>query len=175
MNASRFSTDNAFKIGLNTAPTTLEPFIPKNQNPCKNRYAITIAGKVLPNFNNGTCKILNMKLCTQLIKKNTVITIAAGIKASKDLATVGGTPAGSFITQPFLSILANIVTATSATIIPRNNPFEPTQSSGTQETSYVISLPFGVKVLENGVTIKNATRPVTEACIASISNSLPKL
>ena len=61
--ASRFSTDNAFKIGLNTAPTTLEPFIPKNQNPCKNRYAITIAGKVLPNFNNGTCKILNMKLC----------------------------------------------------------------------------------------------------------------
>ena len=51
------------KIGLNTAPTTLEPFIPKNQNPCKNRYAITIAGKVLPNFNNGTCKILNMKLC----------------------------------------------------------------------------------------------------------------
>ena len=39
----------------------------------------------------------------KLIRKNTVITITAGIKAPNDCSTVGGTPLGILITQPFFS------------------------------------------------------------------------
>ena len=64
LNASKFSADNIFNIGLYTAPTTLPPFIPKNQKKCKNMYAITIAPKLFPKCNNGICKNLYMNSCT---------------------------------------------------------------------------------------------------------------
>ena len=42
----------------------------------------------------------------RLIKKKTVITAVAGISAANDSTTVGGTPAGILITQPFFSTKA---------------------------------------------------------------------
>ena len=87
-----FSADNVCKIGLNTAPTTEPPLIPKNQKICKKIYAVTIAPNVSPKLRSGVCKnvkiIVNAsvpkKPSNKLIKKKNVITSVAGIKAEKD-------------------------------------------------------------------------------------------
>ena len=39
---------------------------------------------------------------TMLITKNTSMETPAGIRAAKDFTTVGGTPSGILMTQPFL-------------------------------------------------------------------------
>ena len=73
---------------------------------------MTMAGRVLPSFKSGVCKITNTKLNAfpkgvmpkiTLIRKNTRRDTPAGIRAANDFSTVGGTPSGILMTQPFLS------------------------------------------------------------------------
>ena len=65
----------------------------------------------MPSFKSGTWRMVKIKsnalwngvsANTILITKNTSMEMPAGISAAKDLTTVGGTPSGIRMTQPFL-------------------------------------------------------------------------
>ena len=58
-----------------------------------------------------------------------------GIRASKDLTTVGGTPSGIFIVHPLRTMATNKRVAINATIIPKNKPLEPIHFKGKLVTS----------------------------------------
>ncbi len=72
-----------------------------------------------------------------LIKKKITITMPAGMSAANEATTVGGTPAGILMTQPFFSTHAYKWTLMIAHRMPTKIPFAPSHPRSSPRTMLV--------------------------------------
>lgn len=84
-----------------------------------------------------------------------VIVITPAIIEEKELATIGGTPAGIFISHPFSVTKIYILPITKPTISATNNELDPKYAVDIAEIGF--STPSTVTTI--GVNIKNETNP----------------